>query len=117
MPECARLACAIAMCDVAPPRPSRSISVRMLKIKTTYMMIMIRGFDIDKKRLYLQNYRDRQNRRGCLLCYRQAEPGRELTQPSPRLLAEPCEYSHIMLIMRIERNLESNLDVDKRGGF
>ena len=29
-------------------------------------------------------------RRGCLLSYSQAEPGRELTQPSPRLLAEPC---------------------------
>ena len=29
-------------------------------------------------------------RRGCLLSYSQAEPGRELTQPSPRLLAQPC---------------------------
>ena len=29
-------------------------------------------------------------RRGCLLSYSQAEPGRELTQPSPCLLAEPC---------------------------
>ena len=28
-------------------------------------------------------------RRGCLLSYSQAEPGRELTQPSLRLLAEP----------------------------
>ena len=27
---------------------------------------------------------------GCLLSYSQAEPGRELTQPSPHLLAEPC---------------------------
>ena len=32
-------------------------------------------------------------RRGCLLTYSQAEPGRELTQPSPRLLAEPCTKS------------------------
>ena len=32
-------------------------------------------------------------RRGCLLSYSQAEPGRESTQPSPRLLAEPCCYS------------------------
>ena len=31
-------------------------------------------------------------RRGCLLSYSQAEPGRELTQPSPCLLAEPCIY-------------------------
>ena len=31
-------------------------------------------------------------RRGCLLSYSQAEPGRELTQPSPRLLAEPSMY-------------------------
>ena len=31
-------------------------------------------------------------RRGCLLTYSQAEPGRELTQPSPRLLAEPCGF-------------------------
>ena len=29
-------------------------------------------------------------RRGCLLSYSQAEPGRELTQPSPCLFAEPC---------------------------
>ena len=29
-------------------------------------------------------------RLGCLLSYSQAEPGRELTQPIPRLLAEPC---------------------------
>ena len=29
-------------------------------------------------------------RRGCLLSYSQSEPGRELTQPSPRLSAEPC---------------------------
>ena len=29
-------------------------------------------------------------RRGCLLSYGQAEPGRELMQPSLRLLAEPC---------------------------
>ena len=32
-------------------------------------------------------------RRGCLLTYSQAEPGRVLTQPSPRLLAEPCTKS------------------------
>ena len=32
-------------------------------------------------------------RRGCLLSYSQAEPGRELTQPSPCLLAEPCMTS------------------------
>ena len=31
--------------------------------------------------------------RGCLLSYSQAEPGRELTQPKPRLLAEPCILS------------------------
>ena len=29
-------------------------------------------------------------RRGCSLGYRQAEPGRELTQPRKHLLAEPC---------------------------
>ena len=29
-------------------------------------------------------------RRSCLLCYSQAEPGRELTQPRKHLLAEPC---------------------------
>ena len=32
-------------------------------------------------------------RRSCLLCYRQAEPGREFKQPSPRLLAKPCILS------------------------
>ena len=31
-------------------------------------------------------------RHGCLLSYSQAEPGRELMQPSPRLLAEPCRF-------------------------
>ena len=31
-------------------------------------------------------------RRGCLISYSQAEPGRELTQPSPRLLAKPCMF-------------------------
>ena len=35
-------------------------------------------------------YRDWQKRRGCLLSYSQAEPGRDLSQPSPRLIAEPC---------------------------
>ena len=35
-------------------------------------------------------------RRGCLLSYSQAEPGRELTQPSPRLLAEPCSMDSIL---------------------
>ena len=35
-------------------------------------------------------YRDRQKRRGCLLSYSQAEPGRELTQPRKHLFAEPC---------------------------
>ena len=29
-------------------------------------------------------------RRGCLLSYSHAEPGRELTQPGKHLLAEPC---------------------------
>ena len=31
-------------------------------------------------------------RRGCLLSYSQAEPGRELTQPRKHLLAEPCSH-------------------------
>ena len=31
--------------------------------------------------------------RGCLLSYSQAEPGRQLTQPSPTLLAEPCKLN------------------------
>ena len=34
-----------------------------------------------------------EKRRTCLLSYSQAEPGRELTQPSPRFLAEPCTFS------------------------
>ena len=41
-------------------------------------------------------------RRGCLLSYSQAEPGGELTQPSPRLLAEPCmTLSSNILTLRI----------------
>ena len=34
-------------------------------------------------------------RRDCLLSYSQAQPGRELTQPSPCLLAEPCNVQGI----------------------
>ena len=34
--------------------------------------------------------------RGCLLSYSQAEPGRELTQPSPHLLAEPCTMTKVI---------------------
>ena len=44
-------------------------------------------------------YRDQQKRRGCLLSYSRAEPGRELTQPRPRLLAEPCTSSQIQSLM------------------
>ena len=33
-----------------------------------------------------------------MLSYSQAEPGRELTQPSPRLLAEPCSLKRIWKI-------------------
>ena len=43
-------------------------------------------------------YRVQQKRRGCLLSYSQAEPERELTQPSPRLLAEPCKV-HLLARM------------------
>ena len=35
-------------------------------------------------------YGNKAIRRGCLLSYSQAEPERELTQPSPRLLVDPC---------------------------
>ena len=40
--------------------------------------------------MHVQPLQRSAKRRGCLLSYSQAEPGRELTQPSPRLLAEPC---------------------------
>ena len=33
------------------------------------------------------------------LSYSQAEPGKELTQPSPRLLAEPCIIVEIAFIL------------------
>ena len=39
---------------------------------------------------HAQNIQRSAKRRGCLLSYSQSEPGRELTQPSPRPLAEPC---------------------------
>ena len=42
-------------------------------------------------------------RRGCLLSYSQAEPGRELTQPSPRLLAEPCTSGMIIPCVLVEQ--------------
>ena len=79
MPEWARLACAIAMCDVAPPRPSRSISVRMLKMKIrgnrlhTYMMIMITRVDIDKSLVKFEKVvpseLQRSANKGVAVCY------------------------------------------------
>ena len=49
MPECARLACAIAMCDVAPPSESESISVRMLvRKKKCRQFISQRSFRFDQ---------------------------------------------------------------------
>ena len=38
---------------------------------------------------------------GCLLSYSQAEPGRELTQPSPRLLAEPCNSDNYLAMAHL----------------
>ena len=38
-------------------------------------------------------YGNKAIRRGCLLSYSQAEPEKELTQPSKHLLAEPCTKS------------------------
>ena len=40
-------------------------------------------------------YRDGQKRWGCLLSYSQAQPGRDITQPSLRLLAKPCNYNSV----------------------
>ena len=56
-------------------------------------------------------------RRACLLSYSQAEPGRELTQPSPRLLAEPCgsgEFASGILgrsVMQAQMQLQCSLQV------
>ena len=46
----------------------------------------------------LQHYRDQQ--KGCLLSFSQAEPGRELTQPSPRLLTESSNAHHFVKFIR-----------------
>ena len=43
--------------------------------------------------------------------YSQAEPGRELTQPSPRLLAEPCTYGAIF--QTIDRDIVNTKEVSK----
>ena len=51
-------------------------------------------------------------RRGCLLSYSQAEPGRELTQPSPRLLAEPCSLFSDSVCERRERRLQISTAYD-----
>ena len=48
------------------------------------------NFSEGKSVVDLPNVQRSAKRRGCLLSYSQAEPGRELIQPSPRLLAEPC---------------------------
>ena len=48
-------------------------------------------------------------RRGCLLSYSQAEPGRELTQPSPHILAEPCTVISFTLISFTRKSLESKV--------
>ena len=55
-------------------------------------------------------------KKACLLSYSQAEPGRELTQPSPRLLAEPrmflfyCWTDQLMVIMLIPISRVSKAD-------
>ena len=52
--------------------------------------LLVGTYDVSMQQKCLQRSA---KRRGCLLSYSQAEPGRELTQPSPRLLAEPCILS------------------------
>ena len=49
-------------------------------------------------------------RRSCLISYSQAEPGRELTQPSPHLLAEPCRWlfsKHLLLVKSVKVTLHA----------
>ena len=53
------------------------------------------------KPLLTQELQRSAKRRGCLLSYSQAEPGRELTQPSSRLLAEPCTLTWTVLSIKI----------------
>ena len=48
-------------------------------------------------------------RRGFLLSYSQAEPGRELTQPRTHLLAEPCTITSNSALPRMRLGNE-NLD-------
>ena len=49
-------------------------------------------------------------RRGCLLSYSQAEPGRELTQPRKHLLAEPCNWLlFYQIVSRIRAYLSLSL--------
>ena len=53
------------------------------------------------KRTYPSAIAGSAKRRGCLLSYSQAELGRELTQPSSRLLAEPCTLTWTVLSIKI----------------
>ena len=52
----------------------------------------------ENRRVVLQRSK---KRCGCLLSYSQAEPGREFTQTSPRLLAEPCIGADTILVRQL----------------
>ena len=57
--------------------------------------LLIRHRTVSNNNAVPESYRLQSSakRRGCLLSYSQAEPGRELTQPNPCLLAQPCTYA------------------------
>ena len=57
-----------------------------LLVLRSYKVLRFHG----REAALLINIQGSAKRRCCLLSYSQAEPGKELTQPSPRLLAEPC---------------------------
>ena len=67
------------------PEANGVTSTPFSKICCVGVQVLLRS---DCRQVYIQRSA---KRRGCLPSYSQAEPIRELTQSSPRLLAEPCK--------------------------
>ena len=78
--------------DFSAMSPVGGVGMALLTVWTTVVAISqpTSNLNATPKRGRFRHIQRSAKRRGRLLSYSQAEPGRELTQPSPRLLAEPC---------------------------
>ena len=74
--------------DYVDPQVGQGLS----SLSFTRLLLRLLFVMFDANSLHVQRSA---KRRGCLLSYSQAEPGRALTQPSPRLLAEPCSQKFV----------------------